>query len=178
MKYFSLFLLASVLFLAWGCSSLSVKYDYDPGTDFSAFKTFSLDDKMIKKDALTRNPLVKRRVYNALEKVLSEKGYIKKEGKNVDFIVVAHAGIKERVQIERWGDYGWYRPGWGRHGHTDVTYYNEANLIIDIIDRGRKELAWRGVATDVVKEYSSAEAAQEGINKTVAKVLENFPPPE
>jgi hypothetical protein len=176
MKYFLILIFAFCILL--GCSSISVNYDYDPGTDFSKFKTFKLYDKRIKGDALSQNPLVRKRVLAALEKALTDKGYTKGEGDEVDFVAVAQAGIKERVQIDSWGGYGWYRPGWGTYGHTDVTYYDEANLIINIVDAGRKELAWRGVASGVVKEYSSGEAMQEGLNKILAKTLRDFPPTE
>jgi hypothetical protein len=166
-----------VIFGFFSCSSVSVKHDYDPGIDFSTYKTYRFYDKAIKGDALSKNQLLKKRVLSSLDKVLTEKGFIQTDD-NVDFIVVAQAGIKDRMQITHWGGYGWYRPGWGTYGHTDVSYYEEGNLVINVVDTKKKELAWRGVATGTLKDYSDKEEMQKNLDNIVAKILQDFPPTE
>jgi hypothetical protein len=136
-----------------------------------------LYEKKIKGDALSRNQLAKKRVLHSLEKALDEKGFVKAED-DVDFIVVPQAGIKERMQITNWGGYGWYRPGWGTYGQTDVSYYEEGNLVINIVDTRKKELTWRGVATGTLKDYPDSEEMQKNLDKIVAKILNYFPPAE
>ncbi len=86
------------------CSSISVKHDYDPEIDFTTYKTFSLYDNAIRGDALSQNHLVKKRVLKSLEKVLTEKGYKLSESGKANFIVVAQAGVKERMEVTNlWG---------------------------------------------------------------------------
>ncbi len=139
---------------------------------------FKLYDKAIKGDVLSKNTLVKKRVLKSLEKALTEKGYTLSETEEADFVVVAQAGVKERMQVTNWGGYGWYGPGWGTYGHTDVSYYEQGSLVINIVDAKRKELVWRGVATGTLKDYSDAAQMQADLDKTIGKVLDNFPPPE
>jgi len=177
MKNFVLIFICIVIAGLIACSSISVKHDYDPAVDFSKYKTYKLYEKAIKGDALSKNPLVKKRVLVSLDKVLKEKGYKPAEDGKANFVVVAQAGIKERMQVTNWGGYGWYHPGWGAYGgHTDVSYYEEGNLVINVVDTKKKELTWRGVATGTLKESSSAEEMQERLNHIIAKLLENFPP--
>ena len=79
-----------------------------------------------------------------------------------------------------WG-YGWgygpyrrygygYWPGWGYGGA--YTYY-EGTIIIDIIDGGKRQLVWRGVVTKALNKKSSSE---EKINKSINRVMLDFPP--
>jgi len=120
--------------------------------------------------------LLKKRVLSSLTRVLKEKGF-KPGGQNeVDFVAVAQAGIKERMQVTTWGGYGWYSPGWGGYRQTDISYYEEGNLVINIVDTQTKELAWRGVATGILKEQASAEDKQKYLDNVVGKILKNFPP--
>jgi hypothetical protein len=179
MKNFAVFLIFSLFTILSSCSSISVTYDYSPDTDFSALKTFRLFDDPIKGDALSQNPLIKKRVLTSLKNNLEAKGYTLDESDDADFVVVAHAGLKDRMQVTNWGSnygWGWYGPGWGTYGHTDVTYYEEANLIVDIVDAERKELAWRGVATKTLED-PSPEKMQQKADEIIAKVMKNFPPP-
>jgi hypothetical protein len=160
------------------CSSVSVKYDYDPAIDFSKFKTFGWKDVEIPNDALAKNPLLAKRVKEAVIKELKEKGYVYSESEEVDFAVVAHAGTKERMQITDWGSYGWYSPWWGPYGgQVDVSQYTEGTLVIDIVDMREREMAWRGLATGTVDESPNPERARARMDNVVSQILANFPPP-
>lgn len=172
----------SVLFIILtGCSSLTVRQDYDREYDFSQYKTYRwpADSEMDKYDVLTKNSLAYKRVQTAVDKDLQAKGFSMRESGETDFVVVAHAGVKEKMQIYQDGSgrYGWYDPWWGPYGgYTDVSYYKEGTLVIDIVDRKNKELAWRGIGTGVVKEYNNPDKMQKDLDAAVAKILDNFPP--
>jgi hypothetical protein len=72
---------------------------------------------------------------------------------------------------------GWYDPWWGPYGgSTHVSYYEEATLVIDIISWENKELAWRGMATGVVKENQTGEEQQERLDGIVAQIFVAYPP--
>lgn len=162
----------------WGCSSVSIETDHDPNIDFSKYKTYSwYKGKAPADDALSKNPLLKKRIVASVDYVLDKKGF-KKVDKNPDFVVIVHAGVKERMQVNQTGGYGMY--GYGYYGwgvaftpvHTDVVYYNEATLIVDIGDYQKKELVWRGAATGVV----NGRINDEDLDDVVEKILEDFPP--
>ena len=170
-----------------GCSSVTIKHDFDPEYDFNAYKTYKWMDTQTPDDALAVNPLIAKRVEESVNMVLKEKDYTLIEDKDsaADFAVVIHAGLKERTQIDTYhhstptyrGRYGWYNPWWGPYGSTtNVSYYEEGTLVIDIVDIKNKELAWRGMGTKTVKDYDDPDKAQKKIEEIVTKILANFPP--
>jgi len=170
-------LLGVMLVVLAACSSVSVKHDYDTETDFSKYRNYAWMDREIPGDELAKNPLIKKRVQVAVDATLASKGYTLTEFEKADFVVVIHAGIKERMRIQDWGRYGWYDPWWGPYGgRVDVSYYEEGTLVVDIIDAKAKELVWRGMGTGIVKAYSKPEKMQKAMDEDVTKILSAFPP--
>ncbi len=165
-----------VLVLA-SCSSLSVKTDYDRDVDFQNYESYAWSDREVPEDALAQNPLVKRRVQEAVDKTLRAKGYSLVEEEEADFVVVVHAGVKERIRVQDWGRYGWYDPWWGPYGgRVEVSHYEEGTLVIDVVDAEQEELVWRGMGTGIVKRRVNPEKMQQEINEDVEKILSDFPP--
>jgi hypothetical protein len=168
-----------------GCSSISTTTDYDPSVDFTKYKTYKwFEGEMPADDALMAHPLVKRRIEQSVEKSLTAKGFKKGTSDNFDFVVIIHAGTKERMQVNtyNYGGYGYgaYGRGWGGYGGmstTDVNYYNEATIVVDIADATKKELVWRGTATGVINKTEKTQAeAQADADAIITKIMENFPP--
>jgi hypothetical protein len=178
MKIMQSIIVVALIVLLASCSSVTVKSDYDPGVDFSKYKSFKIyDGEPIPGDALAQNPLLQKRVVQSIEEQLQSKGFTKAESGDPDFIVAAHAGVKEKTQVTNWGGYGWYDPWWGPYGgRVDVSQYEEGTLVIDFVDFQGKELAWRGLGTAVVKDYSSPEEIQRRVDHYVAQILGHFPP--
>lgn len=181
MRIHSIILMIALFVILTACSTISVRSDYDHSYDFSKYKTYrwSVESELNRRDALKKNPLVEKRVHSSIDRELQAKGFIHKEAGEVDFVVVAHAGVKEKMHIDQYsgGRYGWYHPWWGPYGgYTNISYYKEGTLVIDIVDSRNKELAWRGTGTDVVKNYNNGEKMQKDIDAAVAKILAGFPP--
>ena len=177
MKKINYLIFGLFLFAFIGCSTVSVTTDYDPATDFSTYNKYTWHTgKTIPGDELAKNPLVKNRFVNAIDKFLQSKGYEKVES-DADFVVVIHAGSKDKIQVTNtgaYGGYGWYDPWWGPYGGTTmVSYYEEGTLVIDFVDTKEKELSWRGLAT---KTLGSGSIEQNEIDEIVQKVLDRFPP--
>ncbi|MFI5403272.1 MAG: DUF4136 domain-containing protein [Planctomycetota bacterium] len=161
------------LALVAACSSISTNYDYDTSYDFAKLKSYRWADIPSKTDA---SPLVIQRVGAAVETQLKAKGYVPAEGAP-DFLVATYVGRQSRIQVTDWG-YGYGpRGGWYGGGGVDVYQYEEGSLIVDIVDARSKQLEWRGTATSVLDPEASAEERTERINKAVAKMLKDFPPP-
>ncbi len=184
MKTISLSIVTIIILALVGCSSLKVTTDFDPSQDFNSYKTYrwATTEEANPNDALAQNPLVKKRVIAGIDKALQDKGFVLVEkGSGPDFVVITHAGVKEKMNVTQTGGYrgyGWYDPWWGPYGgSTHVSYYEEGSLVIDIIDWTEKELSWRGIGTGVVKErQQDAEEMQLRINEITAKILADFPP--
>ncbi len=120
-----------------------------------------------------------KRVINAVDKDLQGKGFVQKKVGPADFVVVANAGVKQKMKLAQYSaaGYGWYHPWWGpNRRYTNISYYKEGTLVIDIVDSKNKELVWRGTGTDVVRNYNDGTEMQEDIDDAVEKILANFPP--
>jgi len=158
----TLFLLAAA-----GCSGISASYDFDPRTDFAAYKGYAWlpaprEERM--------NPLVRDRVVAAVDRALQAKGY--RTSSSPDFKVATHAATENRVSVTDWG-YGYWRAG----GGVDVYQYQVGTLILDIVDAKTNRLVWRGTASGVVDPSPKPEETTKRINEAVEKMLANFPPP-
>jgi hypothetical protein len=173
-------LLAAVILCAGltACATVSVTTDYDPEADFSTLQNYAWDDhQQSPDDALAKNPLIRKRVKLAIDNALRDKGFNLVSPGKADFVVVTHAGVKERMQVTNWGRYGWYDPWWGPYGgQVDVSYYQYGTLVIDMVDHVEKDLIWRGLGKGIVREARSAEQSQKYIDETVSKILADFPP--
>ncbi len=172
-----LFALALFVALLVSCSSISVVTDYDHGRDFSNLKTFAIyKGKAVPGDELAKHPLIKDRIIQAVKAELESKGFQFTDDESASFVVVLHAGTREKMQVTNWGSYGWYDPWWGPYGGggVDVSQYDEATLVIDIVDAKDKKLVWRGKATKVVDGSTVQDPVE--LRKIVAEILKDFPP--
>ncbi|MDH3673818.1 MAG: DUF4136 domain-containing protein [Gammaproteobacteria bacterium] len=182
MKKVLSFLLIGLAIFSSGCSSVSVRTDYDPEYDFSTFKTYrwANANELNPDDVLAKNPLAYKRVQDAVNNTLEEKGRTLVESDDADFVVHAHAGVKERIQVYNTGFYGgyggWYDPWWGSYGGTNISHYEEGTLVIDIIHWENKKLAWRGTGAAILSGYRDSERMQKNIDAMVAKTMADFPP--
>ncbi len=175
------------LFLLAGCSTLTVKTDYEPEYDFTALKTYAwLEGEAPSNDIRVNNSLIINRVVAAVDADLQSKGY-KLVGKDkADFYVNWFGGIENKIRRETintyyggmgygygaWG-YGGYWPGYSQ---TYDVEYQEGTLIIDIADSKDKQLIWRGTGQDYVDDGDTPEKITASINQTVTKILSGFPP--
>jgi hypothetical protein len=177
MKITSILISIIILITFSACSSLDITSDYDPSQDFSTYKTYrwAKMKEQHKGDLLAKNIRLWRRVQSAVDKSLQEKGFEKLDRGKPDFIVFIHAGVQQRMDVYQSG----YRYGgwWGPYGgYTSVSHYKQGTLVIDIVDREEKELSWRSMASDVIRDYSDPQELQEEINYVVTAMLDDFPP--
>ena len=187
------FSMITLLTLA-GCSSYSVVSDYDNTIPFGSYKTYrwsGAGSPAAGEDILAKNPLIFKHIRKTIDRELAAKGFVLKEKGPTDFSVSIHAGVRERVTVGppavgfAWRT-GYYR-GWHRGGYTTVmydpygpyprlTYYEEGTLIIDVIDTKSDDLAWRGIARGILKDYDSTADLHKELDEIVAKILVQFPP--
>lgn len=163
------------VFLVVGCGSVTVRTDFDPEVDFSGWRTYAWHQgKIISGDALSKNPLIRERVVRAVNEIMGDRGWRKIDEDDCDFLILVHAGVREKVQVNDWGGYGRYDHRWGmRGGRVTVHHYEEGSLVVDFIDAKRKSLAWRGVGTRILDGHAPT---QEDVNNVVMEILKRFPP--
>jgi hypothetical protein len=179
----TLIAVAAVIFFL-GCSSARVQTDFDRQADFSSYSTFSWYQATENNRGPTEGPsqIVDGRIRRAIADNLRLKGFTENESGEADLLVTYYTSLNSQMQIHTtgWG-YGW---GWGpywRFGYgfwpgwtsTTVHTYHEGTVIIDIIDHGKNQLVWRGVTTKALRKKSHSD---EGIEKSMTRVLFDFPP--
>lgn len=173
MKIIAGFVILCCVFGIVGCSTIKVRTDYDPEVNFAKYKTFDwLPQRKIKSGKPHVRSLMDKRIQTAIEAELISRGYEKRGVGEPDFFFAFHAGAKDKVDVSHYGyRYGPRGRWWGER--VSVHRYKEGTLILDFIDREKKELVWRGWATSVL---GGPEKAEEEIRDIVTKVLEEFPP--
>jgi hypothetical protein len=175
---------AACVTLLGGCATtLNAHFDHDASQDFSAYRTFAwiADQPMIAPpdDVARVSPLNRRRIEEAIEKALSEKGFQKVSDRAAaDFVVSYSVGARDRIDAHSFpAPYAdvWH---WGRHyyGHdVDVDVYREGTLAIDVFDTRTHQPVWHGWASRRITEYDVRHAAEQ-IPPAVVSILSNFPP--
>ena len=179
-KNITLFLAIAVLA---ACSSISVTTDWDPGIDFSKFKTFAV----LENTDQSINRLTDQRIRTALVAELTSKGLQK-----VDSPEMADLAIAYTVTTEQRTSFQTVHSGMeARHGfhhslrlhgsagssRTTQHNYTVGTLIIAVYQMGNKELVWEGSASDIVNTTSrSPEQNQQHITDAVQQILKDFPP--
>ena len=166
--------LLALLWAMTGCSSMSVKYDFDNEANFESFQTYNWisTQRAVDPHQFGGNPLNYKRAVQAIERELEAKG-IPKDDNNPDFLVAIHGGSQDKVQVSTYGySYG-YWGGYMGYPYANVYTYQEGTLIIDFIDAEDHELFWRGWATAVIDR---AEDPARKITEAVGKILAYYPP--
>ena len=168
---------------AVACST-SVQTDFDYQADFTKYSTFALYVQAEKGKAPTTGPnqIVDGRIQRAIAEDVIGKGFSQTSPEKADLLITYYTSLSSQLRMYStgWG-YGWgygpyrrygygYWPGWG---YTGAYTYHEGTIIVDIIDRGKRQLVWRGVITKALNKKSSSE---EKIDKSISKVMLAFPP--
>jgi hypothetical protein len=171
-------LTVAALAVSVACSTATISVDWDHQVNFSRYKTFAWYDH--KGDAHPRqapNQIVDARIRRSVAQDLIDKGLTQTAPSEADLLVTYYTALDRSLRMYSsgygygyWG--GWH--GWGpRAAYTDVYEYTEGTLVIDLIDRVKEQLVWRGTIT---KGISPDEVSDEAIGKAVAKVMRTFPP--
>lgn len=156
--------IAGIAFL--GCSSgMQVQTDYDTAATFTGYHSYALHPKV---EEFAKTSLNGRRFANAIQATMAEKGFVDCTDQSCDMLVMIHGGTQDKVQITN-STYG-YR-GWG--GGVDAYSYTEGTLVIDIIDRAKETLVWRGTGTAIM---GTDNLTDENAKTVVSQILKGFPP--
>jgi hypothetical protein len=164
---------AIALMLATAVYAQDVKTDYDRSADFTLYKTYSWEK------VETQNQLWVGRIKDAVNSVLSAKGWVLTESGG-DVAVLAMEMSKEHQTLNTYYDGfgGGWRWRWGGGGFGDSTTttetYKVGTLVLDLFDAKTKQLVWRGSASDTLSSKSDKNI--KNLDKGVQKMFEHFPP--
>jgi len=158
-----------VMFLTAALMAEQVKTDYDRGANFSQYKTFSFEKVQ------TPDPLWVERIKSAVTSALTSKGLSQVES-NGDISIVAVEMTKDQQTLDTF--YNGFGRGWrwGGFGDATTTTYNYqvGTLVVDLFDAKKKELVWRGSASDTLSNKSDKNI--KNLDKGVEKMFKKYPP--
>jgi hypothetical protein len=176
--------LAAGLALLASCATVRVRTDYDREIDFSHYRTYGWlelpegsrragDEKA---NPFAYNSLLDKRVRRAVDRELAARGFQRVESGEVDFRINYHVILRDKL-VASASDFGSHYHPWhgGFFGGVDVEVmqFQEGTFVLDLIDAGREQLAWRGwaVGRNPDGNYDEAE-----VQLAVRRILERFPP--
>jgi hypothetical protein len=181
-KWGLLFSIGAMLFAASAIAQ-DVRYNFDKEADFTKFKTYKWVDI---KDAQKANDLVDKQIKDSIDSQLSTKGLSKVDSDDADLLIGYQTAVGTEKQFTSYNT-GWgYGPGWGggwyggggmstTTGTTSTIYVGQLGL--DMYETAKKDLVWRGVASKTIDPKAKPDKQQKNLNKAVAKLLKNYPPP-
>ncbi|NME67007.1 DUF4136 domain-containing protein [Flammeovirga aprica] len=170
-------MLISVTFLVTSCSSTKIVTDYNPGTNFNAYQTFSL--LPFQKTNAKINQFDRERVKNAVIANMQNLGYTYSEqDTTADLQVGMVFTTKEKKSVTSYnaGYGGWYGP-WGMGAtHYSEYEYTEGTFVIDIFDTKERKLLWEAAAVSTLSEKQESPVVRErNINRFVKSIFNKYP---
>lgn len=175
----------SVLLILAGLLAVSPLFgktvvDFDPGLDFSKFKTFAYIGGVENLLMFEVNPaLVSDRVHRAVNRELTKKGLREVQpGQNPDLVVRFWANPSKQVNVATMGEWGPYSPYIGsfwQWTYNDVSAASakEGSLLIDLINRRNKDLVWR---LYLIHKITTPDKEWKKADDEITKGFENYPP--
>jgi hypothetical protein len=159
-----------MLFVCGSARAQDVKYNFMPGTDFSKYHTY----KWISiPENVHPSQIVDQEIKQAIDAQLSAKGLTKTDDDKADLYLGYQCSIDQERQLNGFGMRG---IGGGMGQITSSTIQN-GTLAVDFYDPSGKQLIWRGQATKTLNPSGNQQKDMEKLDKSMAKLLKNFPPP-
>ncbi len=170
--------------LVTACSSTKTSWDYDPKIDFNRYTNYAWVESEAEQAEYHLDGLMAQRVKDAVNRELAAKGFKLVPQEQAGLLVNYFTKIDKKIDVDTFNtDFGYnpyYAPGWAWgsriHTETRVREYEVGTLIVDMIDSQSKQLVWRGSLADTIREKNSPQERIEVINRSVAKILMNYPP--
>lgn len=172
------------ILIAFGCAGIRVSQDYSTHVPFSEFSTYdwAQSGREEKEDLKADNPLVRERIQDALEKNLADKGW-RLDAASPHCKIAYHYRVETKISTSQSGPSFGIALGGTRGGTalalgagTEISQYDEGQVIIDMQDGKTGKLVWRGKGTFRVDSHLKPEKMTEKINLTVKKIMDQFPP--
>ena len=175
--------LAALLGGATDAYAQDVRYNFDKEVQFDKFKTYKW--VTLKGAEAPPNSIVNGQIHAAVDAELAKKGLTRSDSDSADLYIGYQTAVATEKQYTSF-DTGWgYGPGWGggwygggggmTTGTTSTIYIG--SLALDMYVPADKKLVWRGSATKTIDTRANPEKQQKNLQKAMAKLLKNFPPP-
>jgi hypothetical protein len=168
-----------------GCASQpKVLSDYDKSADFASYRTFGFVTQ-VGADSTEFKSLAVQTMQAAATRQMELRGYTLSD--TPDLVINFTGKIEEKADVESipapyygpgWGYGGFYGApygGWGAGG-TQVTTrrYNVGTLVMDVVDREKRQAVFQGSVSDVVTKEMMANR-EAAITGAVNRIFASYP---
>jgi hypothetical protein len=168
--------------LAACASGPEIRTDYDRSADFGKYRTYGFVANAGTDTADARS-LLTQTLQNAAAREMEARGYQRSE--NPDLAINFTGKLEEKVDVQStpapyygpgWGYGGWYGAPYGGWGGTEVTTrrYNVGTIIMDVVDRERRQVVFQGGISDVVTKEMRANR-EATLSNAVAGIFSKYP---
>jgi hypothetical protein len=175
---------AASLFASGCASGPDVRGDYDRSVDFGKYKTYGFVSEAGTNSTEFKS-LSMQVMQRAASREMESRGYARSD--NPDVVINFKGKLEEKTDIEStpapyygpgWGYRGWYGAPYGAYGYggSEVTTrrYNVGTLVMDVIDREKKQAVFQGGIEGVVtKEMLQNREAT--IEQAVKQIFSRYP---
>jgi len=169
MKTKMLILTALLCSMSAVVSAQTVYVNSSPNATFSAYHTYAWGQNQNPNQIASS--FLAQEAQRQINTQLQSKGLkMVQESENPDLVVVISGGMKTQTSYNAWGMRGF---GGGMGGITPEQNVI-GTLIVDIYDVKAKELAWRGMAQNMLNEKNSQKNMQM-VDKAVTKMFAKYP---
>jgi len=153
-------------------SAQDVKYNFMPGTDFGKYHSY----KWVPIEGGSHpNQIADAQIKSSVDSQLTGKGLTKTDGDKADLLIGYQVAVDQEKQ---WNAYGMGGARFGGMGTATSSTITNGSLVLDMYDPTSKQLVWTGTATKTLNPSSNQEKNQKNLDKAMAKLLKNYPPPQ
>lgn len=145
----------------------------DPSVDFSKLRTFSMlePNRPVPSDNPKVDPFTLQRLRQLVYLSLKRRGYLPVDKESADLLVGVVAGQDEHVEVYSTGPYYGYNSMMGPPHSNYVQRSEYGILVIDIVERQKKSVIWRGTG----ERYLDGALKDPEMSEMVEAVLAQFP---
>ncbi|APQ17908.1 DUF4136 domain-containing protein [Maribacter hydrothermalis] len=169
-----IFFLSIVLIVLASCGTIRVNYDYDNKTDFTSYTTYNYFGDM----ETGLSELDEKRLMNALDATLGEKGFMFAEEPDV-FINIKSSVYKTQqrnnVGVGLGGGGGNIGGGVSIGIPVGGPKLNR-ELQIDFVDAVKDILIWQAISESPFREGDTPEEKSDKLKAVVDKIFSKYPP--
>ena len=165
-------LVGLILFACGSVLAQDVKYNFMPGTEFAKYHTYKW---VVIEGGSHPNQIADAQIKSSVDSQLASKGLTKTDGDKADLLIGYQVAVDKEKQ---WNAYSMGGPRFGGMGTATSSTISNGSLVLDIYDPTTKQLVWTGTATKTLNPSSNQEKNQKDLDKAMAKLLKNYPPPQ
>ncbi|PAV25799.1 uncharacterized protein DUF4136 [Tamilnaduibacter salinus] len=170
----------SLIMVFWlaGCASLATT-DYDVAAPFDDYQTWrfaSASDESGKPGVVG---LDDARIRDAIETAMAGESLSLAEAGPTDLMVRYRIEQKQRLETDGFSyglGLGRGNFGFGLSFPPRVEEVKEGKLVVELVDRARNQVIWKGIGRRYLNEDQSPETRRDVIDEVIRAMFERYPP--